>query len=182
MTRDELLTKLAMELPKWPDNFQDTNKVKLPSGAQWIKHNLALRPVVWLSANEPIIGMSDWLERSARPEIAQEREHAQPRATFEISTPEYDEEFDRKLAAQNLRDAQLRDDVQVSKYHREIVSGVYVDVYDVLQAFGVTNPALQHLIKKALAPGKRGHKDLETDMNDIIDSAHRAKELALRNK
>lgn len=51
------------------------------------------------------------------------------------------------------------------------------DVYDVLKAFEVTNPALQHLIKKALKVGKRGHKDLETDLQDIIDSAVRAKEL-----
>lgn len=64
-----------------------------------------------------------------------------------------------------------------SKYHREIKPGVFVDVYDVLQAWAVSNPALQHLIKKALQPGERGHKDLETDMNDIIASAKRAKEL-----
>ena len=51
------------------------------------------------------------------------------------------------------------------------------DVYDVLKAFEVTNPALQHLIKKALKVGKRGHKDIETDLQDIIDSAVRAKEL-----
>jgi hypothetical protein len=51
------------------------------------------------------------------------------------------------------------------------------DVYDVLKAFEVTNPALQHLIKKALKVGKRGHKDLETDLQDIIDSAIRAKQL-----
>lgn len=33
-----------------------------------------------------------------------------------------------------------------------------VDVYDVLEAWKTTNPALQHLIKKALQPGERGHK------------------------
>lgn len=63
------------------------------------------------------------------------------------------------------------------KYHREIKPGVFVDVYDVLQAFGVTNPALQHLVKKALAVGKRGHKNADEDYQDIIDSAVRAKEL-----
>jgi hypothetical protein len=51
------------------------------------------------------------------------------------------------------------------------------DVYDVLKAFEVTNPALQHLIKKALKVGNRGHKDIETDLQDIIDSAVRAKEI-----
>ena len=65
-----------------------------------------------------------------------------------------------------------------NKYSRMIRPGVYVDVYDVLKAFGVTCPALQHLIKKALAAGNRGHKDLMTDLDDIIDSALRAKELA----
>lgn len=68
----------------------------------------------------------------------------------------------------------------VSKYHREIKPGVWVDIYDVLKAWNVTNPALQHLIKKAAQPGGRGHKTLEQDMQDIIDSAIRAKELEIK--
>ena len=64
-----------------------------------------------------------------------------------------------------------------SKYHREIKPGVFVDVYDVLHAWRVTNPALQHLVKKALQPGERGHKTLAEDLNDIIVSAKRAAEL-----
>ncbi|WP_413616431.1 hypothetical protein MRB56_09190 [Halomonas cupida] len=71
----------------------------------------------------------------------------------------------------------VSDDEPRSKYHREIKPGVWVDVYDVLSAWAVENPALQHLIKKALAPGQRGHKDLMTDLDDIIVSAKRAKEL-----
>ena len=65
----------------------------------------------------------------------------------------------------------------MNKYSKEIREGAYIDVYDVLQAFGVVNPALQHLIKKALQAGNRGHKDTLEDMQDIIDSAIRAKEL-----
>tara|TARA_R110002153_G_scaffold25210_6_gene80205 strand:+ start:4860 stop:5294 length:435 start_codon:yes stop_codon:yes gene_type:complete len=67
--------------------------------------------------------------------------------------------------------------LQRTHYHVEIVPGVLVDVYDVLTAWGVTNPAYQHLIKKALKPGNRGHKDMVTDAQDIIDSAIRAKQL-----
>lgn len=63
-----------------------------------------------------------------------------------------------------------------SKYTKQI-HGVSVDVYDVLMAWGVINPALQHLIKKALQCGQRGHKDKQQDLQDIIDSAIRAKEL-----
>lgn len=64
-----------------------------------------------------------------------------------------------------------------NKYQREIKPGVFVDVYDVLKAFSVFNPALQHLVKKALAVGQRGHKGAAEDLQDIIDSAVRAKEL-----
>ncbi|HGB3193973.1 TPA: hypothetical protein ACIVAT_000624 [Salmonella enterica subsp. enterica serovar Waycross] len=67
-------------------------------------------------------------------------------------------------------------DATINKYTREC-KGVQVDVYDVLQAFDVTNPALQHLIKKALCVGIRGHKTKQQDLQEIIDSAIRAKEL-----
>ena len=63
-----------------------------------------------------------------------------------------------------------------NKYDREC-KGVTIDVYDVLKAFDVKNSALQHLIKKALCTGIRGHKNKEQDLQDIIDSAVRAKEL-----
>ncbi len=62
------------------------------------------------------------------------------------------------------------------KYNRPC-KGVTIDVYDVLQAFDVTNPALQHLIKKALCAGLRGHKDRQQDLNEILESAKRAIEL-----
>lgn len=63
-----------------------------------------------------------------------------------------------------------------NKYMREIAPGVWVDVYDVLYAFDVTDPCLQHLIKKALATGVRGHKSTREDLVDIKDSAIRAVE------
>lgn len=65
----------------------------------------------------------------------------------------------------------------MSKYHRTIKQGVQVDVYDVLDAFNVTCPALQHLVKKALACGQRGHKDTLDDLLDINSSAKRALQL-----
>lgn len=65
----------------------------------------------------------------------------------------------------------------VSKYHHEIKPGVWVDVYDVIKAWGITNPAQQHLAKKALQAGDRGHKNYAEDMDDIIASAKRAKDL-----
>lgn len=66
--------------------------------------------------------------------------------------------------------------VKENKYLREC-KGVKIDVYDVIKAFEVTCPALQHLIKKALCTGLRGHKTREQDLQDILDSAKRAVEL-----
>ena len=65
----------------------------------------------------------------------------------------------------------------IERKDRQMSGVMLIDVYDVLKAFEVTNPALQHLIKKALCAGLRGHKNIEQDMQDIIDSAIRAKEL-----
>lgn len=68
-----------------------------------------------------------------------------------------------------------------SKYNRPC-KGFTIDVYDVLKAFNVTCPALQHLIKKALAVGQRGHKDASEDLKDILASAKRAIELSEGDK
>lgn len=76
-------------------------------------------------------------------------------------------------------DAQVREShagKKENKYNRKY-KGVTIDVYDVLKAFDVTDPALQHLIKKALCAGLRDHKNKEQDLNDIKDSAVRALEL-----
>lgn len=63
-----------------------------------------------------------------------------------------------------------------SKYARE-VKGVTVDVYDVLKAFNVTCPALQHAAKKVLCAGLRGHKDTEKDIREAIEALERAEQL-----
>ena len=69
----------------------------------------------------------------------------------------------------------------MSKYNREIIgidgTVTTVDVYRVINAFGVSDPATQHAIKKLLCLGLRGHKDYLTDLNDSIESLQKAKEL-----
>lgn len=72
--------------------------------------------------------------------------------------------------------------VPMNKYQRTVVNkhgSLVIDVYDVLDAWGVTNPALAHMIKKALQPGERGHKDAHEDYADIVASAKRAQEVYL---
>lgn len=68
-----------------------------------------------------------------------------------------------------------------TKYRREIKPGVLIDVYDVLQAFGVTNPADAHAIKKLLMASQRGHKNGETDRLEAIQAIERAIEMERDN-
>ena len=63
-----------------------------------------------------------------------------------------------------------------NKYARTI-HGVEVDVYDVLVAWNVTCPAIQHAIKKLLMPGKRGSKDKLQDLEEAGQAIERAIEL-----
>jgi hypothetical protein len=71
----------------------------------------------------------------------------------------------------------------MSKYTRQITQTladedqgftIDVDVYDVLRAFDVTDPAIQHAIKKLLCTGIRGHKDSRQDLEEAIQSIERA--------
>ena len=71
----------------------------------------------------------------------------------------------------------------MSKYTRQITQTladedqgftIDVDVYDVLRAFSVTDPAIQHAIKKLLCTGVRGHKDSKQDLEEAIQSIERA--------
>ena len=45
-----------------------------------------------------------------------------------------------------------------------------IDVYRVLELFNVTDPCLQHAIKKLLCAGGRGAKDIEQDVQEAIDT------------
>ena len=62
-------------------------------------------------------------------------------------------------------------------YFKDVSNIAEIDVYAVLKLFDVTDPCLQHIVKKALCAGKRGHKDMMEDLKNIVDTAIRAVEL-----
>jgi hypothetical protein len=64
-----------------------------------------------------------------------------------------------------------------SNYKKEIKPGVEIDVYDVLVAFNVTNPAIAHAIKKLLCPGRRGQKSKRHDLVEAQVALARAIEI-----
>ena len=63
---------------------------------------------------------------------------------------------------------------QAANKYQVNIKGTPCDVYDVLKAFDVRNPAIQHAIKKLLMPGKRGHKDKIQDLLEAKQSIVRA--------
>ena len=62
-------------------------------------------------------------------------------------------------------------------YFKDVSNIAEIDIYTVLKLFEVTDPCLQHIVKKALCAGKRGHKDMMEDLQNIVDTAIRAVEL-----
>jgi hypothetical protein len=97
-------------------------------------------------------------------------------------TPRIGYDLDLEFCKENPRDPRcvecdVNNPLQEANKYQRACKGVMIDVYDVLQAWSVTNPALQHLIKKALCPGERGHKGRQEDLQDVLDSAKRAIEL-----
>jgi len=57
-----------------------------------------------------------------------------------------------------------------------------VDVYRVLTLFEVTDPCLQHAIKKLLCAGQRGSKSQDQDIQEAIDTLHRFQEMQAENR
>lgn len=49
----------------------------------------------------------------------------------------------------------------------------HIDVYRILELYEVTDPCLQHAIKKLLVAGGRGSKDKYKDVQEAIDTLSR---------
>lgn len=64
---------------------------------------------------------------------------------------------------------------QHSHYYKDVTHLKTVDVYRVLKLFNVTDPCIQHAIKKLLVAGGRGAgKNTERDLREAVDSINRA--------
>jgi hypothetical protein len=64
-----------------------------------------------------------------------------------------------------------------STYHREVPTKT-IDAYRVLLAFGITDPCIQHAVKKLLCAGLRsGGKTIDHDVADAIWSLTRWQEM-----
>ena len=90
---------------------------------------------------------------------------------------EQDEPFLTPECTINDQYAEIEQVRQPRHYFKDVSNLDEIDVYMVLKLFNVTDPCLQHIAKKALCAGQRGHKNLQRDLQDILDTAKRAVEI-----
>lgn len=65
-------------------------------------------------------------------------------------------------------------------YFKSVEGLADVDVYRVLLLFGVTDPCIQHAVKKLLVAGGRGAgKDINRDVQEAVDTLQRWQEMRL---
>jgi hypothetical protein len=65
-----------------------------------------------------------------------------------------------------------------NKYFRDVSNLTKIDIYRILELFGVTNPCKQHAIKKLLLSGDRtGGKSEAEDIQEAIDTLTRWQEM-----
>ena len=188
-TRDQWLASRAelQNKPSWDAVPSHANWLAQDAAGSWIWHSSEpdCRNGMWIGSGTKSYAakgcvLGDWRDTlEKRPEQAE----FEPFVSVEDAVTE--KNCDQVVRIDIKPDSTLMHQqhgrikrITTSKYTKTI-HGVSVDVYDVLQAWGVGNPALQHLVKKALQCGQRGHKDNAQDLQDIIDSAIRAKELEL---
>ena len=64
----------------------------------------------------------------------------------------------------------------MAKYYDYEYKGIKLDIYRILKIYGITEPAQQHAIKKLFRAGK-SIKNLEQDIDEVIESLNRWKEM-----
>jgi hypothetical protein len=72
--------------------------------------------------------------------------------------------------------------IKYNHYYKDVRHLDAVDVYRVLELFNVTDPCIQHAVKKLLCAGNRGAKDEERDVNEAIDTLGRYQDMKVEEE
>ena len=83
-------------------------------------------------------------------------------------------------AVDDFVESNVEQGVKHSHYKKDISHLDTLDIYRVTELFN-PHSCGAHIAKKALCSGQRGHKDLLTDIQDIIDTAERWKEMMIED-
>lgn len=129
------------------------------------------RSETWIGRKEPVILWQRATHPEELPFIDDEPKYTDDEVKY------MDENGQGRLQSLNDRYAEIEKVRQHNHYFKDVSSLNEIDVYMVLKLFNVTDPCLQHIAKKALCAGQRGHKDFKKDLQDILDTAKRAVEI-----
>ena len=66
-------------------------------------------------------------------------------------------------------------------HYRKEYKGVKLDPARICKIYDVRNVVQSSIVKKTLCAGKRGHKDLLSDIDDIICGAQRWREMVVED-
>lgn len=84
-------------------------------------------------------------------------------------------------AVDDFVESNVEQGVKHAHYKKDISHLDTLDIYRVTELFN-PHSCGAHIAKKALCSGQRGHKDLLTDIQDIIDTAERWKEMLIEDE
>lgn len=62
---------------------------------------------------------------------------------------------------------------EYNHYFKDVDHLTSIDVYRVIKLFDVSDPCVQHAVKKLLCSGSRGIKDAQKDITEARDSLNR---------
>ena len=66
-------------------------------------------------------------------------------------------------------------------YFKDVSHLKVIDIYRILELYGVTDPCVQHAVKKLLCSGQRGAKDADKDISEAMDTLNRYFEMQAEN-
>lgn len=81
------------------------------------------------------------------------------------------------IARERMSENVEKTNIKYNHYYRDVSHLQVIDVYQILKLFDVTDPCLQHALKKILAAGNRGSKNIDKDVQEAIDTLKRFQDM-----
>lgn len=177
---------------------------KQPDGSYVIRFGFALAPADWIEIPEGAFSLKDnfiffnqdsskfysstgewkntpvmhrlnilWQRESPNDKLASAEQYRQAEVL-----PFIDDDFAESDA---WIESNVEQGLKHSHYKKDVSNLEVVDIYRLTELFK-PHSCGAHIAKKALCSGNRGHKDLLTDIQDIIDTAERWKEMLIEDE
>ena len=152
--------------------------IEVPDGSDIAFQAFSNSPVVFKRSecgysNAVIVWQRETLnDKVASAEVARQEFIGVPFSDLPESNFEAVDEFVESNVEQGVKHPHYKKDIS------------HLDTLDIYRVTELFNPHAcgAHIAKKALCSGQRGHKDLLTDIQDIIDTAERWKEMLIEDE